>query len=210
MRLTTVVMVLALAASGCILGHTTHHIYLEADGTVTWVVLETELRSDAADPAERRREEAELMTAAAAWSHPAAQALATLGAGSLRREVVRDRRPYALWTEARFTSPEVLVRTLLEGLDIPAHVTQERTAGGARLTVQLIVTEDVGEEMDDALTALLADAEDYRIAPASGRFVAAEGFTLVDDGAAAVPCPDLETAISNGALTLALEWVDEP
>jgi hypothetical protein len=47
----------------------------------------------------------------------------------------------------------------------------------------------------------------YRFVLTEGRFVLADGFTIEDDGAVAIP--DAKQTPDNGILTLGLTWAEE-
>ena len=59
-----VLSLLLLASAGCLIKETTHTFYLDPDGAIVWRVVEKDVRSDAEDVDERRKEEADYLNAA--------------------------------------------------------------------------------------------------------------------------------------------------
>lgn len=203
---------IALLTAGCLIKHTRHTLYLEPDGAVSWMVIEKDIRSVADDPQERDAQESEYVHLFAAGEHPIAVALERLGGANLRSSWLRDRRPYATVTEADFASLETLVRELFAQLAVPGEVTLSREGSRHDLVVTVLV-EDEGEELPEGgedLLALVEDVEAYRIVLTSGRFVDAEGFTLLEDDTVAMfdELVEDEIAALGGVVTLRLSWSD--
>lgn len=180
---------IVLSLAGCILKSTHHTVYLEPDGAVVWTVLEEDVRSDAEPPAERDREESEWLAAAREGTGDVARGLGLLG-GEATTRVLRGERPFAAWTEARFAGVEEPARRLVEGLGLPGRVevTSRGDERGIALEIDLAAV-DESAEVDDALVALLDGIEGARIVLVEGRFTAAEGFALDEDGRVARPLP---------------------
>ena len=207
-----IVIVLTVMLGGCIVGETSHRIYIEPGGLVQWVVLETELRSNADTPERRANEEARLVESVVVDDHPVRRAFELLGAQDSRSELLRDRRPYAVWTEARFRSVEEVVREALYWLGIRGEVSFTTIDGISRLQVWLPPDQD-DEVVDESVLNLVADLEDYRIVLTEGRFVEAMGFELEEEGRVAVPKAPIEQDDDRAAapLVLVLAWtVVEP
>ena len=57
MKRTLIIVTLAALATACIVKSTTHTLYLESDGSVTWCVLESDVHSDEDELATRVNEE---------------------------------------------------------------------------------------------------------------------------------------------------------
>ena len=97
-------MAASLAATACLQKDTTSTIYLRQDGSLDWVVLEQNVRSDDADAATRAAEEAAYVDDVARGEHGVADAFLDLGAHDVSIRWLRDSRPYALMIDARFDS----------------------------------------------------------------------------------------------------------
>lgn len=198
---------LTLVMTGCLVKETTHTLYLDPNGEVTWMVLERDVRSDKEKRAPRDEEEREYLDAFARGEHGVALALRRLG-GDVRSTMLRAERPYTTMTEARFGSIAELAENMLAGLAIPGRV-ELRTEGGER---HLRITLEPAHADDDVLheellELVLEDRESYRIVLTDGAFTAARGFRLVADGTQAVleEIPEEEVE-SRGVLELGLSW----
>ena len=179
-----------MGATGCLVKQTTHTIDLSPEGTVDWVVIEREVRSDEHDPAERAREEQDYLAAARLGAHPVAEAFNLLGPTDVQTLVYRDRRPFLVVTRARFARLDWLGRRVLERTGVPGESRLEAVPGGMKWTfVAGPEPPDDGTSEDEGgpLGALIEDVDAYRIVLTEGRFVDAVGFTIVDDGTGAVP-----------------------
>jgi hypothetical protein len=73
------------------------------------------------------------------------------------------------------------------------------------LTITIPVQDEPEWEVDDAVLSLADDTECYRIALASGHFVAVEGFELDDSETVATPIPVDEDDTSE-PIELVLSW----
>lgn len=202
---------LAAAVTGCIVTERTEHVfYLEPGGAVTWTVIEHELHSNADNPEDCQREEAEYLASFAAGTHPIANSLRRLGGHSLVSYLARDRGPYTTWTEARFDSVAELTETLLAELEIPGNARLTREGDLQRLEIELRIPEvdpSSSDDEDDATLPLIDAVEDHRLVLTSGSFVEARGFRLDDDRRAAVveEIPD-EVIEAGGRVVLSLVW----
>ena len=105
MKKTLIACLVALMVAGCIVKETRHTLYLEPDGSLTWTVVEEQVRSDADTAEDREREESEYL-ALVAGDYPVAAALSSLRGFDVRTNLVRERRPYLVVTEAGFDSVE--------------------------------------------------------------------------------------------------------
>jgi hypothetical protein len=198
-----------VALSACLVGETTHTLYLEPDGRVTWTVLEKDVRSNTENMQGRRQEEEDYITRATQADHPVSRALCYLDPEALEAKVLRSNRPYTVFTEARFENPELLARSLLDELHITGDVQLEMWGELRRLTLILNFeeTEEDIELEDETILALVDDLEDYRIVLPQGQFVEAVGFQISDDGAVATPIEwDEEEATDGGRLVYSLTW----
>jgi hypothetical protein len=202
-----VLTALILPAAGCLVKDTTHTLYVDRQGSLTWLALETDVRAVDDDPAVRAREEAAYAEEAAAGDHGVARALARLRPTDLRTVTIRDRAPYAVATEARFASLDGAASQLIAALGVPGRSRLTRDGGLTRWRLEIdLATPAAGD--DDSLTALAEDVDRYRVVLTDGRFVDAVGFALRDDGRTAVPlAQDLDALERDGQpLVLELTW----
>jgi hypothetical protein len=181
------VLIGLLLTSACLQQETTHTLYLSPDGAVGWMSIERDIRSDARDPAERLREEQGVLDRLAEGTHPNALALRQLGGDSIQVRLLRPERPYAVMTEARFPSIELVFQRLFDELQIPYSATLVRE--GAFTTLALGVRTPGSESLslpETPVTALVDSDAPYRIVLTEGRFVSAVGFSLAADGVIAI------------------------
>ncbi len=204
-------LALGLFATGCLVKETTHTLYLEPTGEVTWIVLEKDIRSTADEPAERVGQEREYLDAFAQGTHPVALGLRRLG-GDVSTTMVRAKRPYTTVTDARFSSVAELAEELLFAAGIPGRVDLE-TAEAER-TLRLTLETELADEdaFDEDLQALVEDLESYRLVLTDGEFIAAQGFRLEQDSTRAVleEIDEDELERRGGVLELVLSWSVDP
>jgi hypothetical protein len=214
-KLTGIIVLAAAAlAAGCLRKDTTHTLYLTPDGRLTWMAVERDVRSDEQDAARRAAEEQAYVVAAGQGTHPVGRGLAALSPEGMQTRIVRGDRPYLVVTAAEFSSLEIAVRQLLAQLDVEAEVavTHDGPATTIRVRIDAVdaVEGDREKQADgeSAVAALFEDLERYRVVMTGGRFVAATGFELREDGTAAVPVQTpWETILANGGvLELSLTW----
>lgn len=204
----------ALAATGCLRKETTHTLYLARDGRLAWMAIERDVRSDEQEAAKRAAEEREYLEAAEHGTHPVALALASLSPDALRVRIVRADRPYLVVTAAEFSSFEFGVRRMLAQLDLKAEVAVTRDGPETTMRVRIDAVDaverdqEVPDRDEPPAIALFEDLERYRFVMTDGRFVAATGFAIREDGAVAVPVQTpWETIEANGGvLELSLTW----
>jgi len=195
-------------AAGCLVKQTTHTIHLSPEGTVDWVVIEREIRSDERDPVARAREERDYLAAARLGTHPVAEAFAWLGPTEVQTHVYRDERPFMVVTRARFERLDWVGQRVLDRTGVPGESRFETVPGGVKWTF-VAGPEPSEEESSDeagALGALVEDAVAYRIVLTSGRFVDAVGFTIVDGGSAAVLEEQEDGGEEPDRIALSLTW----
>ncbi len=196
-------------AAGCLVKQTTHTIHLSPEGTVDWVAIEREIRSDQSEPAARAREEQDYLAAARLGTHPVAEAFALLGPTDVQTVVYRDQRPFLVVTRARFDRLDWLGQRVLERTGVPGESRLEAVPGGMKWTF-LAGPEppDDGSADDDAepLGALVENVGAYRIVLTAGRFVEAVGFTIVDGGTGAELEESKDGAPEPERIVLSLVW----
>jgi len=198
-----ILTVLAGLSTGCLRKDVTHSIYIAPSGVV-WSVIEKDVRSDATATADRLGEEHDYALAVTAGRHPVARAFRALGARTIATTWLRRDRPYTVMTEARFADLRDIALGLLRAANAPGEATI--AAEGCDTVFHVSVNVDAVPEGsdDDALTALVEDLDKYRLVLTEGRFTAADGFVITDDGMTAVP--DEHKALEDGVLTLSLRW----
>jgi hypothetical protein len=178
----------SVLATGCLRTEKAHTLYLEPDGTLTWMAVEKDVYSDERDPGKRAGEELEYLALAQAGEHPVARGFRLLDPLDVTVRIVRDRRPYVVVTTARFASlQEVMLQAIARAdLDASSHLESE----GGRVTWTFTIRSGEARNQDaaDALTPLFD--EPWRIVLAHGRFVAAQGFRLEHDGHLAIMLDD--------------------
>ncbi|MBN2433515.1 MAG: hypothetical protein JXQ27_18750 [Acidobacteria bacterium] len=210
-RLILLLGIVSLAA-GCMVKDTRHTLYLEPDGAVTWTILETDVHWAGAAEEQSAAEEAYVVDFYCA-EHMAWQALDLLEPQDLESRLLRDRPPFAGWFSARYGAVDVLLRRLLELARVPGDVHRWADAAGSHLAVELWPDQagDVDEDTEQRLLALVDDLEDYRLVLTAGRFTAAEGFRLEENGRVARPMePDeAQVAAAGGLVRLQLTWQNE-
>jgi hypothetical protein len=199
-----------LTLGGCLQKETTHTLYLERGGAVTWTVSENDVRSDERHPAAQLEEENDYLASVLAGTHDTGRGLAALGGISPDVRLVRATRPLMVVTEARFAALDQLIDRMLAGLHVPGYATLERTNGTARLLIHVDATSTLpsGSSDDTSVAALLESPDRFRLVLTEGRFVDATGFKLSDDGAVAVPIEmsDEDLARTEGLIDLSLTW----
>jgi hypothetical protein len=194
-------LILAGMAAGCLQKETTHTLYLSPDGSLVWTATEANVRSDDDDRVERWREEARYLDRLSGGVHPLAVALRRLGPDDVRSRLIRRDRPYVAVTEATFGRVDRLADQLLAELGLHGAASLVEEGNRTTLRVELDLREEpVRLEEDSPIDALVEDLERYRLVLTHGRFVAAEGFVLVDEVTAVLhplPCD---------RVTLSLTW----
>jgi len=204
------VVLAAVLSGGCLRKEVVQTIYLAPGGT-TWTVLEHAVRSDEKEAAERLLEEHDYSLAVGAGKHPVAQAFRQLGALSVTTTFLRRERPYTVMTEARFAGLRELATAILRETGVQGDVSLVQSGCETRFAVRVDVDSPAApvdpSAGNGALDALATDLGDYRFVLATGRFTAADGFRILDEGTIAVW--DEKKAAADGVLTLALSWADE-
>ena len=108
-RTATLLALVSLPATGCLLKHDTHTWYLDPDtAAVVWTVSEQDVRSDASAATDRQNEELAWWNEVQAGNHPMARGLRRLGSPNPEIRVLRSRAPFHVLTEGTFQSIEEL------------------------------------------------------------------------------------------------------
>jgi hypothetical protein len=184
-------------------------LIIERNGSVTWRIIEDRVRSTSTDEEDRWREETAFADAAATGNSEIAQALRLLGATEVECTLMRGRRPMTAVTRASFVSVDELAHQLLAQLDLEGSVTFDLGPEVQTLTITItFVHEDPEWQFEEVIMSLVDDLDDYSIALASGRFVAADGFELDSSKTVATPLPieNVEGDSGEKELQLSLSW----
>jgi hypothetical protein len=208
LRITIPVLAL-VALTGCLKTDTRHTLYLEPRGALSWVALQTDVRSDAGG-AEAHDEEQAWLAAARLGDDPISLALRRLGGLRTETRVLREQRPFALWIESRFAAVDRMLERLLDGLALDPDV-ELRIDGDAALLS--FAYRETGLEGDEALLALVDDGASHRFVLTAGRFTHALGFRLERDDTVAVLLPGEDAATDDdGRTRYELGWTvaDDP
>jgi hypothetical protein len=204
---------IASTTVACLVKETTHTIYLQPDGSLTWVVLEREIRSLADTPEQRLAQEEEFLHSFHAGQHGTRQAFEALYCDRFASQLLREQRPFAVWSEADFSSLEQLTRDLMARLSIPAQVSMWHEDSVMHWQLE-VFTDQVGEDYepeDDSVVALLDDIESYQIRLTHGKLIDAHGFQLEEDDTVArlVELSEEELAANDNVARYYLAWTSE-
>ena len=145
----------------------------------------------------------------AAGTHPVAEGLHRLGADEVSTRLLRSSRPYVALTDARFARADELIGRLLAELGIQGEARLETTGRKSTLSVALDLSslDDARPDIESPVTALLEDLDRYRFILTDGRFDAATGFDILDDGTTVALQEIPDASLKAGAvLTLRLAW----
>jgi hypothetical protein len=184
-------MMVVAVSTGCLTRETVESIYMEADGTATWTVVERDTRSDERHDA-GQLEETDYIAAAFLGQHPMARALETLRPLRIHTEILRSSRPYTVQTEASFRSFDDLMDTFASeigvesnsAIDVRSTVVRQGTVVtwtiSRRDRRENDTASDDGREMP--IQALLDSFDHCRFVLTSGHFTNAVGFEISGDG----------------------------
>ena len=174
-----------LMTTACLVKDTTQTIYLEPDGTVTWTVLQTDVKSNGKTAKERAREETEFADAVRAEQQPVALAFGRLDPMSVRTDFLRSDRPYTVLTQARFARLDWLMERFFTKLGATATSTLDARDGAVTWTLTLSGLDDEASahsaDKDEAVEALFDSFEHCRFVLVAGHFTDAVGFELSSD-----------------------------
>ena len=205
-------LAVTIVACGCLRRDVTETWYIDANGTVTWVLNEQNVRSDSQSAADRATEEGEYWLAVQQDRHEIAKGLRELRAEKMRTIVLRAEAPYAVQTEGRFSGLDVLGQRLIAATGMTGtSVMQRREAAWEwTLTLRDPSALDSTGEPSTGVSSLLDGLEHLKVFLVAGRFDAAEGFSLSNDRRVATF--DLKEGRGNDqsqpAITLRLSWTD--
>jgi hypothetical protein len=194
-------LALALSSAACLEKDTASTVYVEDDGSATWTIRETDVRSDSDDPEKARQEEEDYLAGYRSYSAPVPVALAAIGGREVRIRILREIAPMAAEASASFPGLEDLARGYCDAAGWPCH-TETRREG--RLTTWTWTLEpDADAKESSPVDALDAALTGLRIVFVSAHPVSACGFRL-EGRTATLEEPKGQ---ENGQpLTLSLTW----
>ena len=192
-----------LSAAGCLRKELTHTIYVSPSG-VTWSAIEKDVRSDEADPGNRQAEEQDYILGARAGRHSVARALRALGGTRVQTTIVRRDRPFTVITDAQFGDLADLASAMITLARVRGEASIARDGCEKTFRAWLDVESNTGDG-DDALADLIAEATSHRLVLTEGRFLRAEGFTIEEDGAVAIPAAP--APLEDGIVRTSLTWI---
>ena len=203
--------VLTIAATGCLLKDTTHTWYLHPGGSVTWTVVEANVRSDARAAADRTNEELAYWESVRSGTHDMAEAFRALGATTPRTRIVRAEVPFTVITDATFPALDDLGRQLIRqtGLAGASELLRDGDAWQWTMTIRDPHAPDSEPDPDNGILALAESLETLTIVLVTGRFESAEGFTLSSDSRVAMfDEKTTKAGVESSLLVLRLRWVN--
>ena len=113
-RIAAIGLVIALMPLGCMLDESTHVIFLESDGTVTWRVFQDLIRSDKDRVRSRAVEEDEFLEGVDDETDDLTDMFVDLQAEEVDSWFVRHSRPYTRVVEARFDGLDHATQALID------------------------------------------------------------------------------------------------
>jgi hypothetical protein len=170
----------ALLCTACLERETTHTVYLEPDGSVSWEILERGVRSSEEDPGSARNEQAEYLQAATAAAHDLALGLESLGSRPVTT-VLRDRPPFTVHTRAWFPSAAALTTALEAELAGALDVRITRDCDETLVEIKPPADGEWESTNDSPALALLLNADEVRVVLGAGRYLDATGFDIVGE-----------------------------
>ena len=169
-----------LASSACLASRTSHVLYLSPSGAVTWTVHDQDVHSDEPDRSKRAQEEGDFLRAIPNRTYGPVLALEALRGRNVTTGLTRTERPWDALTTAEFDRIDTLFGALLRELGIQGRASLSSDAG--RLTLRVQWTEDQPVSEETPVLELVEALDAYRVVLTEGRFVAAEGFVISEDG----------------------------
>jgi hypothetical protein len=189
----------ALNGSACIQKETRSVMYLDPDGSVTWSILESDVRSDAATPAERAGEEEGYRREMLANPTPLVAWLDALGGRAITRTVLKYTAPFEAHTVARFDRLDALLVSICQAAG--SRCVSDIASDGRRTRMTLEQVGEAGEGTGTDVGTVTDVLDGLRLVLGEGTFVEAVGFTL-KDGRTATLSDDLDAE----HIRLVLAW----
>jgi len=200
--LTFAVLGLACLGAGCIEKDSRSVIYLEPDGSLTWTVLETDVRSNAETPADRAQEEADYRRTMLSNPTPLVALFTSLGGRQASRTILKDTVPFEVHSSANFDRIDVLFERLCAAASYYCIASLGNDGERTTLTVEIVGELDVKAPEQDALTDALGS---LKFVLAGGRFVGSSGFVLAGDRAATLD----DKVVDDDPVTITLAWTKQ-
>jgi hypothetical protein len=200
----------AVLSAACLQKETTHTLYLDPDGSVSWVASEANVYSDETEMGKRIVEEQGYIGAALLGTHATARALAALDPqGTVRTTVVREERPFHVLTQARYAGVDRVLERVFSEAGVSTSASIVRGADSTTLRVRLDFSRPVAER-DTPVSHLTDDIEHMRIVLTDGRFGSVAGFDVTEGTSATWSAEWLDQAQkacdAKTAIEFALTW----
>jgi hypothetical protein len=206
-----IISAVGFLTAGCLQKDMSQTWYLEPEGPVSWVVQETDVRSDAQSALDRQNEEASYLAAVQRQDHPVARGFKELGFADVRTRFLRSAVPFIVVTDARAGRIDALGQRLITrlGLGGTSVLTRQGDVWQWTMTIRDPHAEN-GVSPSDDIQALMDGMNALKVVLVSGRFEDAAGFTISSDHRVAT-IEDLEKQANNHqdddpTIVLRLKW----
>jgi len=173
-------LTLLLFTLGCLTGEASHTIYLDPDGSVSWVVLQTNIHSDGKTRSTQRDEEEAFLQKVRTNADEAAEFLTEMGARSVTTRLLRPQRPFMILTEGRFQWFEDLLRRMLMDSDDGYSIRFSVDQSGGELLLSCLPAEP-DTYAGEGCTDLHQIFEDGSLQLTGSRFTEASGFEIATE-----------------------------
>ena len=203
-RAIVLLVVAGFASPACLVKETSNTLYLDGDASVTWSILDRNVRSGDDD-------ERTYFSAVQRDEHDVARGFRTLNARDVSTTILRAVRPYSVLTEARFAGLDLLGQVILDRLRARGTSTMVRNADGSvtwRLAVEGMLSEPSDDEVDSVSGVFAGDR--VTVILTEGRFLAAEGFKISGDEAVLITDDDTDDDHEMFPLVVSLTWTLRP
>jgi hypothetical protein len=205
-----IVATLTALTAGCLQKETTQTLYLAPDGSVSWVVAESNVRSNDTDGAKRLAEEQEYISQAILGTHGTARGLAALGPlGAVRTTVLRAERPFHVVTSAEFAATDQVLQRVFTEMAIETSASFVRRGDENTLCVRLDFSHPL-EEHETPVSELMDSFERFRLVLTEGRIANTSGLDVTDGTSATLSEQWLERAErayeAKSSIEFSLSW----
>lgn len=192
-----------LSTTACLRKDLIHTLYISPTG-VTWSAIEKDVRSDEEDPGNRLLEEQDYILGARTGQHGVARALRAIG-GTVDTTILRRDRPFTVLTQAGFRDLAAVAAGIIKSSRVRGDASIERDGCEKTFRAWLDLESHTGEDTD--VSELIGQATSYRLVLTEGRFLRAEGFTIEEEGAVAVP--NVPVTLEDGTVRVSLTWKED-
>ena len=205
-----IVATLTALTAGCLQKETTHTLYLAPDGSVSWVVSESNVRSNETDPGRRLAEEQEYIAESILGTHGTARGLAALAPlGAVRSTVLRADRPFHVVTSAEFAAIDEVLQRVFTEMEIETSASFVRHGDENTLRVRLDFSHP-REEHETPVSQLMDSFERFRLILTEGRISDVSGLAVTDGASATLSDEWLERAEkayeARSSIEFSLSW----